>query len=256
MSMNGAIEDEPLRSCLVVQHLEPEAPYAIGDALTVAGVAVDVRRVFAGAPLPPDLADFAGLVIMGGPMSAQSDDGFPTRRAEIGLLTDALTRGVPTLGVCLGAQLLALAAGGMVYPGVAGPEVGWGPVELTELAAEDPLLAELPRQLTVFHWHWDTFDLPPDAVYLATSSRYRNQAFRSGPRAWGLQFHLEIDEQAVAAFLDEFRAEAVEAGTNPESIGKANPAMLRALAPHGAAVLSRFAELVATHDREQLAELP
>jgi GMP synthase-like glutamine amidotransferase len=239
-----------MASCLIVQHVAPERPYAIGDALVEAGVAVDVRPVHAGAALPADGADYDGLVVMGGPMSAVSDEGFPTRRAEIDLLAGALRSGLPTLGVCLGAQLLAAAAGGTVYPGATGPEIGWAPVELTDRAGDDPLLAGLPRRLTVLHWHGDTFDLPPAATLLATNARYRSQAFRSGARAWGLQFHLEVDRSAVAAFLDAFGADAGSAGTTPQAIGADSGPCLGALAPHKSLVLGRFAELVAAADRE------
>src|SRR6478609_10402135 len=118
------------RPVLVVQHLEPEGPVWIGTALAQRGHAVEVVRVDLGAPLPEDLAGHAGLVVMGGPMSAASDDGFPSRLAEVALITDALRRGVPMLGVCLGAQLLAVAAGAPIRSGGA-PEIGWGTVQVT-----------------------------------------------------------------------------------------------------------------------------
>ena len=148
---------------------------------------------------------FDGIVVMGGPMSAYSDEGFPTRRRELELLADALVRGVPTLGVCLGAQLLALAAGGRALAGKVGPEVGWAPVEFTEHAKEDSLLAGLPRQIIVLHWHGDTFELPPHAVELAASPLYRGQAFRVGSQAWGFQFHLEVDQQGRPLILASVR---------------------------------------------------
>ncbi len=240
--------------CLVVQHVEPERPYAIGDALAAAGVMVDIRRVHVGDTLPPDVADFAGLVVMGGPMSAHCDRGFPTRRAELDLLTDAVAHGVPTIGVCLGAQLLALAGGGSVFPGANGPEVGWAPIEITELAADDPLLADLPDRLTVLHWHGDTFEPPPGSARLATSSRYQGQAFRIGARAWGFQFHLEVDEDAVAAFLDAFAQDTAQAGTSREVIEAESRAALEALEPQRARVLARFADLVAACAREHLVD--
>ncbi|MGD0378933.1 MAG: type 1 glutamine amidotransferase [Acidimicrobiales bacterium] len=246
--------DDSSPSCLVVQHVEPEGPYAIGEALATAGVVVDIRRVYGGERLPADIADFTGVVVMGGPMAAHSDSGFPTRQAELDLLAEAIARGVPTIGVCLGAQLLALAGGGKVFPGANGAEVGWAPVELTDQAAADPLLSALPDHLTVLHWHGDTFDLPPGSVHLAGSPRYPAQAFRIGARAWGLQFHLEVDDGAVAAFLDAFGQDAVRAGTTPEVIAGESRAALRALMPHRASVLTRFAELVATRDREQLVD--
>ncbi|MGO8870186.1 MAG: type 1 glutamine amidotransferase [Acidimicrobiales bacterium] len=146
--------------CLVVQHVEPEGPSVIGEALPDAGCTVEVRRVFAGDPLPVDAEQLDGLVVMGGPMSAVTDEGFPSSVAELALLGDAVSRGVPTLGVCLGAQLPAQATGGSVHPGH-GAEIGWGDVGLTADAGADPLLTGLPARLTVLHWHGDTFSLPP-----------------------------------------------------------------------------------------------
>jgi GMP synthase-like glutamine amidotransferase len=251
MSEERASVAEPAPSCVVVQHVEPEGPYAIGDALGAAGVTVDVRRVYAGDPLPADASGVAGLVVMGGPMSASGDEGFPTRHAELALLRDALSRDVPTLGVCLGAQLLALAGGGTVLPGDDGPEVGWAPVELASAAADDPLLTGTADALTVLHWHGDTFEPPPGSVHLAANDRYREQAFRVG-RAWGLQFHLEVDAAAVAAFLDAFGPDALRAGTTPAAIEAATPTALAALEPHRGRVLARFASLVGTRHRERL----
>jgi GMP synthase-like glutamine amidotransferase len=187
-------------------------------------------------------------------MSADSDEGFPTRRAELALLSEAVSRGVPTLGVCLGAQLLALACGGTVSRGAGGAEIGWAPVDLTTAAGDDPLLAGLPGRLTVLHWHGDTYAPPPHGVHLAASPRYPAQAFRVGDRAWGFQFHLEIDGRAVAAFLDAFGADAARAGTTPESIAADSPAALDGLGPDRTRVLTRFAALVAAHDRQRLAD--
>jgi GMP synthase-like glutamine amidotransferase len=239
---------------VIVQHVEPEGPYAIGEALGAAGVSVDLRRVFGGDALPADVAGFDGLVIMGGPMSATSDDEFPTRRAEIDLIVDALKRGVPTLGVCLGAQVLALAAGGAVFPGDRGPEIGWGPVELSEQAGADPLLRGLPPTLTVMHWHGDTYVTPAGATALASSSNYEAQAFRIG-RAWGFQFHLEVDERAVAAFVDAFGEDARRAGVAPETIEAESAMAIAILGPHRATVMNRFAAMVAARAREPMAEL-
>ncbi len=238
-----------MSSCLVVQHVEPEGPYAIGEALLDAGVDVVQCRTYAAEPVPGRVGDFDGLVVMGGPMSATSDDGFPTRRQEIALLADALDAALPTLGVCLGSQLLAVAAGGRVMAGRAGFEVGWAPVRVDAAAADDPLFSTTPAELTVLHWHGDTYELPPGGVPLASSASYAQQAFRVGDRAWGLQFHVEVDDVAVDAFVDTFGDDAVAAGTTPEAIRAATPGALAGLAPYRRDMLARFAALVAAGGR-------
>jgi GMP synthase-like glutamine amidotransferase len=231
--------------CLVVQHVASESAFVIEDALVGAGVAVDTRRVFEGEPVPEDASEFGGLVVMGGPMSASSDDGFPTRTAELALLVDALDAGVPTLGVCLGAQLIAVAAGSAAYPGEHGPEIGWSPVDLTRECDDDAIFADLPERLTVLQWHGDTFDLPVRAQLLASNPTYPHQAFRVGDVAWGLQFHLEVTEPAVNGFLHAFASDAAAVPGGAEGISDATPAALAALAAHRDLVFARFAGLVA-----------
>ncbi len=234
-----------MSSCLVLQHVAPEKSFAIGEALTTAGVTVETCEVFAGDSIPTRIAGFDGMVVMGGPMSATSDVGFPTRDAEIALLADALDAGVPVLGVCLGSQLLAAAGGGMVTAGTAGQEIGWGDVDLSGAASEDPLLGGLPGRLTVLHWHGDTFELPAGATHLASSPRYPNQAFRAGERAWGFQFHVEVDGDAVRSFLEDFGDEARSAGVDPATITAETPACVEAMAPIRNQIVARFAGLVA-----------
>jgi GMP synthase-like glutamine amidotransferase len=227
-----------------VQHVEAEGPGVLAGVLHDAGVALDRRALFAGAVVPGDAAGHDGVVVMGGPMSARSDAGFPARRVELALLADAVRRGIPVLGVCLGAQLLAAAAGGKVLVGDAGPEIGWGRVDLTPAAADDPLLAGCPGTLDVLHWHGETFELPPGAVLLASSERYPNQAFRLGHRAWGLQFHVEVDLEGVRDLLWASGAEAAAAGVDPRSIEVASVDRLSgdgSRAHPGRHVLARFA---------------
>jgi GMP synthase-like glutamine amidotransferase len=233
-----------MRQCLIVQHVPAEPPWAIGAALRRAGMEADVRRTFAGDALPPDTSGHRGLVVMGGPMSACSDDGFATRQAEIALLGDALGRDLPTLGVCLGAQLLAVAAGARAYPGADGPEVGWSTVELSEAVAGDALFAGVPPRLPVLHWHGDTFDLPRCAVLLARSTRYPNQAFRVGEAAWGLQFHLEVTAAAVEGLLEAFPADASRAPGGAAAVEAGTVSALGALAMWRDLVFDRFAGLV------------
>ena len=231
-------------NCLIVQHIAPESSFAIGQVLDEAGVALDVRLVFEGHPLPTGLDGFEGLVVMGGPMSAASDDGFHSRGSELALISDALERGIPTLGVCLGAQLLAVAAGAAVYPGATGPEIGWGPVDLLPACGDDPLFCGLPSSLTVMHWHGDTFDLPAGAISLMSNDNYPNQGFRIGAAAWGVQFHLEVTEPAVEGFIAEFTAESELAPGGSAGIRQATAPSLASLAQSSGLAFQRFAALV------------
>ena len=182
---------------LLVQHVTFEGPGAIADAITAAGADLSVVRVDRGDAVPPPaaIADCAGLVVMGGPMSVHDDLGWLAD--ERALLRAAVESGRPVLGVCLGAQQLAAALGAPVTEGPA-PEYGVGEVHLTAEADRDPVFGPAPTPLPCVHWHGDTFALPEGAVRLAGNAAYENQAFRFGARAYGLQFHVEVTASLVA----------------------------------------------------------
>jgi GMP synthase-like glutamine amidotransferase len=230
-------------NALVIQHVAVEESFAIADALVGAGVRVDARLV--GRDALPDLGglrEIDALVVMGGPQDAHPErDGdprstpFPTRDAELELLQAAVELGIPTLGVCLGAQLLAAAAGGRAVRGH-GAEIGWTPVQLMAAASSDSLLGDLPPELVVLSWHGDTVELPPRATLLASNESYTNQAFRVGPRAWGLQFHLEVTVEAVTRFVETFKGDP--------AIAEQASRHLAILEPARDLVLERFARLV------------
>jgi GMP synthase-like glutamine amidotransferase len=232
-------------TCLVVQHVAVESAFSIDVALRAAGVAVETCRVFDGDDVPLDTAGFDGVVVMGGPMSVNSTKGFPSREAEVSLLADALRTGIPTLGVCLGAQLLAVAAGGTVAPNAHGPKIGWAPIQLDPACQDDLLLTGLPPTLTVLHWHGESFEVPPGARPLISGTTYPNQAFRIGDVAWGVQFHLEVTAEAVDGFLHAFAADTVSVPGGAEAVRAATPVALNALAPARDLVCSRLAGLVA-----------
>jgi GMP synthase-like glutamine amidotransferase len=219
----------------------PRGPARIGGALAQAGLELHVVRSHLREAVPEDAAAYAAVVVMGGPMSAATDDGFPSRRSELALLRSATAHRVPTLGVCLGAQLLAASAGATVRA-MTGPEIGWGTVELTDAAADDMLLRGLPSPLPVLHWHGETFDLPAGALLLATTPVCAHQAFRIGPSAWGLQFHAEVDAQAVAALVTAFPGDAIAAGGTNAVLNPTGD-RLAALAPAQAMLTERFAAL-------------
>ncbi len=179
---------------LVVLHAATEPLGALAEPLAEAGLQLDVRLM--PSALPSSLGDHGGVVVMGGSMGVYESDRYPFLRSEMALLREALDRGCPTLGVCLGSQLLAAAGGARVFPGP-DPEVGWLPVERV---AEDPWLAGWPGRFEPLQWHGDTFDLPSGATLLASSTAYRHQAFRLGA-ALGLQFHVEATELMARTWM-------------------------------------------------------
>ena len=141
----------------------------------------------------PDWREFAGTIVMGGPMGAYEEEAHPWLVEEKRAIRAAAQADHPVWGVCLGAQLLASALGAAVYPGPEA-EVGLLPVELTAAAADDPVFGDAPARFPTLQWHGDTFDLPEGATLLASSPAYRNQAFVF-ERAYGLQFHLEVSPE-------------------------------------------------------------
>lgn len=185
-----------MATALVVEHVEQEGPGALGRWLPEAGLGLQRCRLWAGDRLPAE-PEHDALIVLGGPMSATGQDGW--QPAERALLRAAVDRRVPVLGICLGAQLLALATGGAVEPHPDGPEYGPGLVRRADAAVEDPLLRTVPFLPDVVHWHRDQVSvLPPGAVPLCRGEHTEHQAFRVGPSAWGLQFHVEVGEQDVA----------------------------------------------------------
>jgi GMP synthase (glutamine-hydrolysing) len=186
-----------LPTALVVQHTPHESPARLGDWLGDAGLLLDVRTPYDGQRLP-GLDGFAALLVLGGPMGAYDDATAPWLPATRDLLRQATGAGLPVLGVCLGAQLLAGALGGQVRRGSDGPEIGPGLVAKRDVSADDRLFRPVPFTPDVVHWHWDEIaGLPAGATLLASPTRYPHQAFRFGERAWGLQFHVETTPQMV-----------------------------------------------------------
>lgn len=180
---------------LVLQHIGCEPPAAYEDEILERGLALHRVELDRGGQVP-DWRVCRAIVVMGGPMGAYDDALYPWLGPEKRLIAEAVRAGKPFWGVCLGAQLLAASLGASVAPGPA-PEVGVLPVELTAAAAEDPVFAGAPPSFQAFHWHGDSYELPPGAVQLARSELYEQQAFVFA-RAYALQFHLEVTPALVA----------------------------------------------------------
>jgi GMP synthase (glutamine-hydrolysing) len=183
------------QAILVLQHIGCEPPAAYEDELLQRGFSVRRVHLDEGDELP-DWREYGGVVAMGGPMGAYDEAIHPWLGPEKRLIAEAATAGKPVWGVCLGAQLLAASLGADVAPGAL-PEVGVLPVELTAAAAQDPVFSAAPAEFAAFHWHGDTYELPPGAVQLARSEQYEQQAFVFR-NAYALQFHLEVSPELVA----------------------------------------------------------
>ncbi len=196
---------------LVVEHAEHEGAGLVGAALVGGGVRLDVRRFWARDPLPaPDGYDL--VLVLGGPMSAND----ARLAGEVALLAASARSGRATVGICLGAQLLARALGATVARGPA-PEIGIYPLTLTDAGRREPLLDGLDGA-AMFHWHADTFAVPAGAELLASSARYAHQAFRAGARTFGVQFHPECDRAMRLDWAARGGDELAAAGVDPAAL--------------------------------------
>lgn len=180
-------------------HVPFEGPAGIADWADSRGHELRVTPLYAGKS-PPDVGHDDWLVVMGGPMGVGDEAAHPWLVGEKEAIRSAIDAGRTVIGVCLGAQLIAEVLGARVYRN-AHPEIGWMPVELTPEALESPLFGFLPPSLQVFHWHGDTFDLPPGAIHLARSGACAHQAFCYAGRVLGLQFHLESTPASVREII-------------------------------------------------------
>jgi len=185
---------------VVLQHVAMEGPAGVEGAAARAELDLQTVKLFEGASVPDvPLTDI--LVVMGGPMGVGDVGGseFPFLAQEAQLLKARIAANAPTLGICLGAQLLAHAAGARVYPNTR-IELGWGFIDFHNQETE-PALAGLGDQQNVLHWHGDTFDLPAGAVHLASTPICKHQAFRVGTKLFGLQFHCEVETANVDVWV-------------------------------------------------------
>jgi GMP synthase-like glutamine amidotransferase len=190
---------------LVIQNSEGEGLGSFADELKQAEVAWDLIKAYAGEPIPTgidlDERGYRGLMILGGPMSAIDEKGYPFIADELRLIRAALDRKLPMLNICLGAQLLARACN-MSLKINGQKEVGWHPVELIHWYTQrNPLFFQLPQNFTTFHWHQDTFEIPSEGYRLARSEAYPHQAFCFGGNAYGIQFHPEITKEMIEEWI-------------------------------------------------------
>lgn len=187
------------------QHVPFEGPGSLKRWFEEHNYLLTCTRFFESADLPePGAVDF--LIILGGPMSVNEEDRFPWLLIEKQFVRAAVESGIPILGICLGAQMIASAMGARVFPN-AEKEIGWFPIYAVE--TNNPLAFSFPARQMAFHWHGETFDLPPGATRLARSEGCENQAFQLGDSVIGLQCHLEATPQIVKALLTHAKKDMV-----------------------------------------------
>ena len=218
---------------LIVLHQELSSPGRVGQLLVESGFHLDIRRPPLGDPLPDTLADHAGAVVFGGPMSANDTSEFVRRETD--WLAVPLAEDKPFLGICLGAQMLVNHLGGSVAGHDDGlVEIGWYPIRPTEAGSG---LIDWPEM--VYQFHREGFSLPSGATLLAGAEHYPNQAFRYGRNAWGIQFHPEFSAEVMRAYLKvqapDLEKEGLDARALIENVIDA---------PNATSLLGRFSRLV------------
>jgi GMP synthase (glutamine-hydrolysing) len=203
-----------MKKALILKHVEAEGAGILGHVLNTRDIHIenlsaprdDLSMV---DPLAPDV-----LVIMGGPVGVYQSPDYPFLQQEIEIMKQRLAADKPVIGICLGAQIMAAALGAKVYQGTAGQELGWNELTLTPEGEQSAARHLCRTKTSMFHWHGDTFDLPENAVLLASSNRYKHQIFQHGKNALGLQCHAEVRTER----LKEWEVMFVGSVTGPDAV--------------------------------------
>ena len=230
-----------MKPILFLRHEPPGRPELAARALEDEGFDVMIFDAWEHAPRWPRAEDAVGIVVFGGTMNVDDTDHNPFLLRERELILEALEEGVPFLGICLGAQLLARSLHSPVVPATV-REVGFTPVFPTGDGHDDPLVSLYRPGDLVFHWHEDMLELPAGAELLATGNDVRTQAYRVGDLAWGVQFHPEIDRREAERWIDDAGASmAADWGKPPSALRAELDQHLQAHEDRGRELFGRFA---------------
>ena len=228
---------------LAIVHQPDAGPGVFAEALRSRGVELDQWLIRDGPP-PAEPSGYDAVLTFGGAMHADQEADHPWLRDEKALLAGLIDRRVPLLGMCLGAQLVAEAAGAAARR-ASSPEIGWHEVELTPASADDPLLAGLPRRFEAFQWHSYETPLPPGATALARSAVCL-QAYRLDGPAWGIQFHAEVSRHDAERWIDDYRSDpdAVRIGLDSDALRERTRASIEQWNGFGRALCERFVDAI------------
>jgi len=190
----------------IIKHIKSEGPGTIADYFSANNVSFKVIELSEGERLPK-ITDVSGVVVLGGPMNVYEEDKYKFLAAEDDFIKKIIEKDKPYLGICLGAQLLAKAAGSKVYKAKK-EEIGWYKLLLTENGKKDKVFGDADDLLNVFQWHGDTFDVPGGGELLVAGDDVVNQAFRLGKNCYGLQFHLEVNKMLLENWFENDKKKA------------------------------------------------
>ena len=230
---------------LSITHQRDAGPGVFAEAMAARGVELDEWFIAEGKPAPADPLSYDAVFTFGASAHPDQDSEHAWMRPEKELLAQLLERGTPLLGSCLGAQLLAAAAGGRPVR-AREPEIGWYEVEVTPEGREDPVIGPLAPSFYAFEWHSYEVELPPGAAVLARSP-VCVQAFRVGALAWGIQFHAEVSDADARAWIDDYQVDpdAVDMGVDPAALHAATAPRIDAWNELGRQLCGRFLDAVA-----------
>ncbi|MBI3144963.1 MAG: glutamine amidotransferase [Pseudogulbenkiania sp.] len=229
--------------CLALRHLAFEDLGIFDAVLKQHGYEVEYRQAGIDRMTDDDWLGSELVVVLGGPIGVYEQADYPWLGGEIDAVAKRLAKGLPTLGICLGAQIMATALGARVYPGKA-KEIGWGVVSLSPTGARSSLSAL--QGAPVLHWHGDTFDLPAGTEWLASTELTPHQAFAYGRNALALQFHPEVDGHLIEAWLIGHSGELQHAGLSVAELRAASHRFADEAAQAGSAMLSAWLQQLET----------
>ena len=191
---------------LFIKHIDIEGPGTIADFLQDNKLQYEIVDLSRGDRVPRLEKTFQAIICLGGPMNVYEEDKYPFLREEDGLLKRVIEEQAPFLGVCLGAQLIAKAAGARVSKNPV-KEIGWYKTVLNDEGLQDGLFQGFPEIFKVFQWHGDTFSIPQGGKRLAFSELCQNQVLKHGRNCYGIQFHVEITRDMIAEWADAYQSE-------------------------------------------------